>query len=66
MSDNNGWISVKEKLPKEHGKYLTFGEWDGQFIAIFHYGNWYHDYESEDTIITNYTTHWQELKNDPK
>lgn len=27
------WISVKDKLPEIHGKYLVFtGEWEGTFI----------------------------------
>ena len=63
------WISVKDRLPKRHGRYLVFVKnltrWhvldNPVFVADFVYGQWnFHGWED------NCVTHWMPLPQPPK
>ncbi len=60
------WISVKERLPKEEGAYLT---WDDEDPAIwgFYEGKWCHpaSYSPLDPDCS-VVTHWMPLPDPPK
>lgn len=64
---NGGWISVKDRLPEEHGEYLTLcetpnGDFTVKLSTLFPYeGNLYwSDYAMERVA------YWQPLPNLPK
>ena len=58
---DNGWISVKDKLPEPYENVLVFGNFNG--IATYRvdylddYGRWFR---------TFYVTHWRTLPEPPK
>ena len=70
------WISVKDRLPKETGLYLTFNEnkiWINNFDAQKRkFGVWWH-YTHDGRYVENYrfikqdgVTHWMLLPKNPK
>ena len=72
----NEWISVKKRLPKETGFYLTFNDnkiWINNFDAQKRkFGVWWH-YRGDGKYVKNYRfiktdeiTHWMPLPEPPK
>lgn len=67
MTDNNeGWISVKDRLP-EMGHFILFFSWRGVRIGSF----WPHDrtYKITDTgfeLPDKEVTHWMPLPSPPR
>lgn len=47
-SDSNQWISVKERLPEEAGKYIVQLNNDDVWVATFVRGYWYAYSTSQD------------------
>ena len=63
QSKNNGWISVKDRLPKKDGKYLTYTISPTDTIysdLFFKNGIWYIDNGCYDSTIGE-VTHWMPL-----
>ena len=62
------WISVKDRLPEEKGRYLTANKRFGDKIVVFDLwfggGFWY--VEEEDDVFDFEVTHWMPLPNPPK
>ena len=62
------WISVKDRLPQENGRYLTANKrWDDKinvFDLWFNGGFWYVD--GEDDVFDFEVTHWMPMPNPPK
>ena len=62
------WISVKDRLPEENGRYLTANKrWDDKisvFDLWFDSGFWYIDMVDE--VFDFEVTHWMPLPNPPK
>jgi hypothetical protein len=70
MVDVNGWISVKDRMPKKEGEYLAFGysaSDAARWIVVMYDPRdecWYE--LSSDWDWTDDVTHWQELPEPPK
>ena len=62
------WISVKDRLPEEKGRYLTANKRCGDKIVVFDLwfggGFWY--VEEEDDVFDFEVTHWMPMPNPPK
>ena len=62
------WISVKDRLPEENGRYLTANKrWDDKisvFDLWFDSGFWYID--GKDDVFDFEVTHWMPMPNPPK
>ena len=62
------WISVKDRLPEEKGRYLTANKRFGDKIVVFDLwfggGFWYVD--EEDNVFDFEVTHWMPMPNPPK
>jgi len=60
--DNGGWISVKDRLPEEDGKYLCV--WQGMSIetGLFINGHFRLYGEIKDKLVT----HWMPMPEPPK
>ncbi|MDY0577156.1 DUF551 domain-containing protein [Pasteurella multocida] len=73
---NNGWISVKDKLPKKFDRVLVCQQdykWEQNYIRIAYCNNsegtewWADNYDGTgDEIIFNDVTHWRPLPPIPK
>ncbi|HHW7446338.1 TPA: DUF551 domain-containing protein [Pasteurella multocida] len=76
FQQDNGWISVKDKLPKKFDRVLVFQQdstWEPNYICIAYCNNsegtewWADNYDGHgDEIILNEVTHWQSLPRPPK
>jgi hypothetical protein len=70
MVDVNGWVSVKDRMPKKEGEYLAFGysaSDAARWIVVMYDPRdecWYE--LSSDWDWTDDVTHWQELPEPPK
>ena len=62
------WISVKDRLPEEKGRYLTANKRCGDKIVVFDLwfggGFWY--VEEEDDVFDFEVTHWMPMPEPPK
>ena len=62
------WISVKDRLPEEKGRYLTANKRFGDQIVVFDLwfggGFWYVD--EEDNVFDFEVTHWMPMPVPPK
>lgn len=69
----NGWISVKDRLPDVEGFYLTYTP-DGNWSGVLHYSVKYQAFNTYDTLtpeeaqVVKLTdiTHWMPLPEPPK
>ena len=59
--ENNGWISVENKLPSEEGEYLIYKENDPIEVKYYDLKQWGY-YHSAD----EHPTHWMPLPEAPK
>lgn len=63
--ENNGWISVEDRLPQECETILLYVNDNSPYIIT----GWLDDYgefvNGED-VLTNYVTHWRALPEPPK
>ncbi|BDE02140.1 DUF551 domain-containing protein [Pasteurella multocida] len=76
FSQNNGWISVKDKLPKKFDRVLVCQQdykWEQNYIRIAYCNNsegtewWADNYDGTGCeIIFNDVTHWRPLPPPPK
>lgn len=66
---NNGWISIKDRLPNKDGKYLVHYQTqvlcDGGYLPKFDVVNYSSCIRHFD-FYHNHITHWQELPESPK
>lgn len=62
--ENNGWISVKEQMPKEFDTVLVFN--GNVFIAELNGNGFITEYGTIDFDDVRYVTHWQPLPEPPK
>lgn len=67
FEDGKGWISVKERLPKENGRYLVYLIYPAHlvyenepcgYISIYSFKN--------DKFQSSFVTHWMEMPQPPE
>ena len=63
---NNGWISVKDRLPKDDGDYLVYTR--EEYIGLFWFDRDEKEWteESDFPCLEGYVTHWMPLPEPPK
>lgn len=68
LSNNNGWISIDDKLPPQTGDYLVYDTFLGITITRFYPSLIFGNKEMEKWSFGNLAnvTHWQYLPNEPK
>jgi len=57
------WISIEDKLPKEHEYYLVANDSGDVFVAHYSFGRWTPGYYNN---VFCDITHWMELPKHPK
>jgi hypothetical protein len=74
-TDNNKWISVKDRLPEDGENVLVYNDDNSEdfipyFTGYFHGGMWYSSYalyEEENFLeVPSIVTHWMPLPEPPK
>lgn len=65
MTDNNGWISVKEALPNNNDNVLIYNPKMGENIDVAFFDGKYNEWNGLSSVWLNNIIHWQPLPAPP-